>query len=263
MNNISLPSSIKNILLFVSITAIVISTYFIGVSAAKLRKQAEPSPNVEIIDTTSDIAIAPKPSDQIKKVEKPASTPEKPPVTPIVSPTEPVAKPVEQLDTYTNQYYPNLKITYPKDWKFNTSTKKSYYDGLLTRSITLSKNNHEIQINLAPLMPSGCHGDTQKGSPINNDLNEIELKDKMNNLYYYGKNSCHLNNIVNTNIDSTINNEYLNFSKDLPLQYEKSYVVYLHSTRFGVVSNGEFVYNQVDPKTLEEARQILKNSTIR
>jgi hypothetical protein len=48
--------------------------------------------------------------------------------------------------TYTNQYFPDFKLVYPEDWKFETGTSESYIKGLLNRTIKLNKNGTEIKI---------------------------------------------------------------------------------------------------------------------
>ncbi|MEI6728334.1 MAG: hypothetical protein WCK98_01700 [bacterium] len=55
-----------------------------------------------------------------------------------------------KLQTYTNPYFPNFKLVYPDGWKFETTTSKSSYSGLLERKILLKKNGVVLLVNLYP-----------------------------------------------------------------------------------------------------------------
>lgn len=63
-----------------------------------------------------------------------------------------------QLDqeTYTNQYLPSLKIAYPADWKFTTTTRRSFYPGLLERDIVLVKGATTITYSSKPYRSGEC-----------------------------------------------------------------------------------------------------------
>jgi hypothetical protein len=63
------------------------------------------------------------------------------------------------LNSYTNQYYPNLNIRYDDSWTFETSTKASVYDDLLNRTITLNKGATTLEFELEPSAPQGCGRD--------------------------------------------------------------------------------------------------------
>lgn len=61
---------------------------------------------------------------------------------------------LRNLQTYTNPYFPNFKLVYPSDWKFETSTSPSVYKGLVERKISLRKklqdNSWSLDISMSP-----------------------------------------------------------------------------------------------------------------
>jgi hypothetical protein len=58
--------------------------------------------------------------------------------------------------SYTNPYFPNLKINYDSSWKFETSTYNSSAQGLLDRKIVLTKNNTKISFSTIVRPPDGA-----------------------------------------------------------------------------------------------------------
>ena len=56
--------------------------------------------------------------------------------------------------TYTNPFFPGLKIVYPNDWKFETSTKPMT-DKLVFRDVKLSKNGFILDFVISPDGPFG------------------------------------------------------------------------------------------------------------
>jgi hypothetical protein len=62
--------------------------------------------------------------------------------------------PTKKLLSYTNPYFPDFKLVYPEDWKFETSTEPAF-ENLLNRRITLSKNSRTLSFVMSPVLPFG------------------------------------------------------------------------------------------------------------
>jgi hypothetical protein len=64
--------------------------------------------------------------------------------------------PKVETQTYTNPYFPNLKVVYDKSWKFSTSTQDSSVKGIVNRTIILNKGATSLKFELKPSLESGC-----------------------------------------------------------------------------------------------------------
>lgn len=60
--------------------------------------------------------------------------------------------------SYTNPFYPDLKINYDSSWAFSTSTSKSNYTGVLNRQLLFIKNGVTFEVNIYPVFATGCGG---------------------------------------------------------------------------------------------------------
>jgi hypothetical protein len=67
-----------------------------------------------------------------------------------------ISTPEKKWNAYSNSALINLKIEYPSNWKFTTTTKKSIYSLLVEREMILSKDNFEFKIGTNPKIPTGC-----------------------------------------------------------------------------------------------------------
>ena len=108
--------------------------------------------------------------------------------------------------SYTNQYFPNLKINYDESWKFETKTKPQVvYKNLLERDITLTKDGSTLNISLSPIIvPSGCGGYTDGTfQEIKIDDNHYRINDTYLKRYVYSRGKdpdCRLQNQLKTTI---------------------------------------------------------------
>ncbi|MEI6728751.1 MAG: hypothetical protein WCK98_03865 [bacterium] len=75
-----------------------------------------------------------------------------------------------KTQTYTNEYFPDLKIVYDEAWKFETTTQETKYKGyLVTRIITLTKNNLTASIKTF-LLPEGIGCENIDGYKVLNEF---------------------------------------------------------------------------------------------
>ena len=84
-------------------------------------------------------------------------------------------KPQQTTQTYTNEYYPSLKINYDNSWKMETITSPVKYNpdriGLLAREINLTKSGANLKINLYLEGGFGGGGDMEiQGTKIRENL---------------------------------------------------------------------------------------------
>jgi hypothetical protein len=81
--------------------------------------------------------------------------------------------------TYTNQYFPFLKIKYDSDWKMTNQTKaSSITDGkLLERTITLTKGDTAIVYSIFPGFGTGCSNDDLQRplAKVSNNINNTGI----------------------------------------------------------------------------------------
>jgi len=61
---------------------------------------------------------------------------------------------IKKLLSYTNPYFPDFKLVYPEDWKFETTTEPAFQN-LLTRKVKLTKNNRTLEFIIRPVLPFG------------------------------------------------------------------------------------------------------------
>ena len=64
--------------------------------------------------------------------------------------------PVVQPQSYTNPFFPGFAINYPSDWLFNTVTAPSSEQGLLKRTVTLTKGSTVLTFSFFPEYNYAC-----------------------------------------------------------------------------------------------------------
>lgn len=69
--------------------------------------------------------------------------------------TENVEAKPKQL-SYTNDFFPLSEINYDDSWEFNTTTQPSRYDGIVDRTILLTKGDTTLTFVTQPPFPAGC-----------------------------------------------------------------------------------------------------------
>ena len=114
-------------------------------------------------------------------------------------------KPQQTTQTYTNEYYPSLKINYDNSWKFSTTTTPDV-DGLVNREITLTKNQTVLKFNLNIKINTGCAGGPDQIS-VATAGKHFRLKDDyQDSTYYYQSYSkgmlCGINYTIISNLPS-------------------------------------------------------------
>jgi hypothetical protein len=169
------------------------------------------------------------------------------------------------LNSYTNQYYPNLNIRYDDSWTFETSTaKSSTLANLLERQIILKKGDSILTISMYPLhVPSGCGGYQDGTYEIANIADKmVRIHDTFQNRYVYNYEnpdpSCALSNISNTDIklsDVRPTSDYASFFEEFKKVHNQ------------VSNDGTTVYNYyitletTNESYIAEADQIIRQSS--
>lgn len=168
----------------------------------------------------------------------------------------------KETQTYQNKFLPNFKLNYPKDWKLETRTIPSsgFYSNILVREIVLTKNNSNIIINLAPIVPTGC-SDTEE-VPILADLGKFKRykasknpyngRDETNDYYYSKVSYCNLDSKIKSNIQAK---DARGTSKEGD-QYFKNFIKNYETIDFILSANLES--NSLTE--IKEADEIIKNS---
>lgn len=123
----------------------------------------------------------------------------------------------EAIQYYTNQYFPNLKIGYPKSWTIETTTKNTIYKELVERTLTFSKGNATFSITLSPEVPSGCAGPGAKviqSTELSQNLYKNTYKDESSGheLATFNKEkdttTCRIGNRITSNISASDSPDY-------------------------------------------------------
>ncbi|NJK71344.1 MAG: hypothetical protein HC932_03780 [Thermales bacterium] len=156
--------------------------------------------------------------------------------------------------TYTNEFFPDLKITYPDDWKFETSTKKSdIYEGLLERIISLKKNETVLKITTTPFIPGGCGGpeDPKITPEFSTRYGLEEHTDFENKVYYTFDDYCPItNDIINSTIDGNTIKDFETGYEDKDGKIRFLFRILTNIDSESIESNNE----------IKEIRQIMENS---
>jgi|GEM_PF-5907798 len=153
--------------------------------------------------------------------------------------------------SYTNQFYPDLKINYDSSWAFSTSTSKSSYTGVLNRQLLFIKNGVTFEVNIYPVFATGCGG---PGSPkkmaetkIGANLSRYKSNSRTNSYHYltsggFGDEDCAFFGLGRLN--STV------VSKEFTEAMDSKYVYsFINVTVTGT-----------DQNTIKEADKIVLNS---
>jgi len=178
---------------------------------------------------------------------------------------------VSNLKTYTDAVFPEFKLVYPNDWKFeNTSKPAPFVDSLASKSLKLTKNNVNIDIFLNPKGSDECGGAGAK------EIKTEKLKNGVNKVYYnllqedgefgnipyvtYGDlNSCIGGNLI-SNLDIT---KYPDYKKDVYGQnVNDKNIFYTYSIALSKGMDEEFRLEESNP-IAKEIDQILSQSTFK
>jgi hypothetical protein len=188
------------------------------------------------------------------------------PSTPSNTPT--AQAPTKKLNTYTNPYFPDFKLVYPEDWKFETKTENvgtfyENYKNLLIRTVTISKNNKTIQITLQPksLGDSNCGGagaEPKLLQTFSNKLNKLNTFIGGDTVEYnfevQSNGICPTKSYFNTSIDSNFDKDYVkSFPNDKIIQY---------SILIRVFNTNDGSYILTNDSTIGEIDSILSQSTL-
>ena len=178
--------------------------------------------------------------------------------------------------TYTNPFFPDFKLVYPEDWKFETSTRESEYLGIVNRNIVLSKQGLRLQIGLNPFSPNylgncgGYFGDDVKIEEVRLPSNVLKYKFTSQNLntIAYGTNGieCPWNSQLVTNINGKNIQTYsqmLNSFKDdssrkLTNRNQVVYTYYIDFSKDGL----PYELNELNPLA-SEIDQIISQSSFK
>ena len=164
-------------------------------------------------------------------------------------------------ETYTNQYFPDFKLVYPSDWEFSTTTQTSaYYPELLNRTIELRKDEATLSFGLQPLSRVGCGGPGSSYTPksgftTSSGLSEYAQEGAPGTRYYYQSADPSVRCALEDDIKTTIKESSIKNYDDGDSDNAVSYFTYIWLELPFQGENNELI--------IEEARQILENSTIR
>ena len=183
-----------------------------GLSTVSLKDtaQEEAEEVVEVKEVKPEVVKKTEPKPMAVTPQK-MKDPAKPAPAPVVTEKKQPEKPTVSNKYYTNNFYPGLKMVYPSDWKFSTSTKEHYkYSGLLERTIMFSKGDTNVVLALIPKASSGCRGGGVVASPSRSNINNTGIsryQRNQSNGFYSRKNgsvntSCYFNQVfpVQSNI---------------------------------------------------------------
>ena len=129
----------------------------------------------------------------------------------------------EAIQYYTNQYFPNLKIGYPKSWTLETTSKSTIYKELVERTLTFSKGNATFPITLSPEVPSGCAGPGAKviqSTELSQNLYKNTYKDESggHEMATFNKEkdttTCRIGNRITSNISAGDSPDYKKYFPD-------------------------------------------------
>jgi hypothetical protein len=110
---------------------------------------------------------------------------------------------ISNLKTYTNEYFPDFKLVYPEDWKFETSTTPSELNKtILTRKIKLTRGQNALVLDTFILdQEYGCESldpwiEVKK---LNGNLKKFTSEDGKI-IQYSNTPDCTPSNSINSNI---------------------------------------------------------------
>jgi hypothetical protein len=160
----------------------------------------------------------------------------------------------EAQKTYTNQFFPNLKIVYPESWQFKTETSKSNVEGLVNRKITLSKNGIELKISTFSYLTFGCGPALDFVEPKPTFTAKNEQKEFAENEYIsYSKNYC--GNFINSNIPRNTVKGFIDIGYSNKDTENVQFILSIDTN----IKSSEISTNP----QLAEVRQIIENSTFK
>jgi hypothetical protein len=177
------------------------------------------------------------------------------------------SKKIITTESYTNPYFTDFKLVYPSDWKFSNTTTNSPYPELLSRKLTLTKQDVSLDITLSPKIVTGCGPIVEpksKAYDIPGDIDEYSgtiYSDIKGIIYtYYGKNGdcAVLSNTINTNISKAAYGDFYD-----KLYNQANYNVFPDDKN--VIYNAKIDLNirTHSPELRDEVRKIIENSTFK
>lgn len=91
--------------------------------------------------------------------------------------------------SYTNQYYPDLKINYDSSWAFSTTTSETSYKNVLSRDLIFIKNGVLFTVGITPSFVTGCGGPStdpnkMKETKIGGNLSRFKSNYTLNKYHY-------------------------------------------------------------------------------
>jgi hypothetical protein len=155
-----------------------------------------------------------------------------------------------QPQTYTNEFYPDLNIKYDNSWIMKTETYPSQYNGILSRSITLSKNGTEVTFNISPKFTAldTCITDAPAPIPSISPVGKYHRYSAYQFIYWYQSyslgNKCPNDFILKSTL---LSKNY----KNAGYEYDEQFVESMVSVE---------VLHATNPERLSEAEEIIKNS---
>ncbi len=153
--------------------------------------------------------------------------------------------------TYTNQYFPDFKLVYPEDWKFETSTSEIYIEGLLKRTITLSKGETTVFIKLG-ILGDGSTACTASDNQTNINENIVRYNYR-DSVSYSPRNQSSDCFLMESNIDANNYPQFKSFKTNDGLEpYKNAKVVEFATT---IETNNKNYLSEID--------QIISQSTFK
>jgi hypothetical protein len=149
--------------------------------------------------------------------------------------------------SYTNAYFPDLKINYSDDWKLENISTDSYQKGLLDRRIKLTKGSVTLELNNR-LKGAGTTPDNVCTAP-NNAVEFapglIRYANSDSEFWYYPKNNCFF--FLNSNLDANQYSDYKALYK-----FDKNPIFYMNATLTGT-----------DKELIKQTDQIISQSSFK
>jgi len=181
--------------------------------------------------------------------------------------------PTGKTETYTNQYFPGLKLTYDNSWKFTTTTTNSQYPGLLNRRLELKKDNALFTVELRPKIETFSETKGKMLIPNNTSITKFSnglVKYDDSKIIgipqiVYGADAIMLKYLV-SNIKSSDYPNYLKNTKneDQFVTYESQPMVTYYDLEAQNSANnrdGPYFANSINPQLQAEIDQIISQST--
>lgn len=177
-----------------------------------------------------------------------------------------------KTQTYTNPYFPDFKLVYPEDWKFETTTSSSQYKNLINRKLILTKNSYSLVVGFyATAIADGCGGsgfvikaDLLPGGITKYIVRGPDEKDDQGSAIY-GKNSigCPFDQFLVSNIKAGDFADYKNVASSISSLPTKDFVVYNFQISSSKVNNNQPQSILRNDPIIKEIDQIISQSSFK